>query len=549
MRDLAINLDTGLNAEPAVDLTIVGAGPAGMAAAVSAADAGLQVLVIDEQARAGGQIFRRQPQQFGAKPGNYAPYTWAGELIERFETHPRIEAKFRSTVFGVLRDRADEGDILRDIPGGMQLQVAVRGPEGGELCETRHLLLATGAYDMPVAFPGWAKPGVMMAGAVQSLLKSQRVLAGRNLVLAGSHPLLLVVAEQMLAAGAHISEIAFARGLPTIGELAEALPAAPGHLGVFAEAAKAIAAIARHRVKVSTRTIVTEAIGGDTVSGVSLAKVDSQWQVIGEPRQIAADLLVLGYGFTPSTELARQAGCEMQWDSEKGGWLVAHDDSFRTTAERVWVAGEPTGVAGAEQSEAEGRIAGLRIAEAVLRERSSSKPVNLTIEQPGTTRKPGTLEPSRTPNIALNAELARVCSELEQAEKHLRRAGSFSRVVQRMFAPERQALADLSRIDGTHVCRCELVTTECIEDVLEKNPFISSANALKLECRSGMGPCQGRYCEGTVAARVAAARGTSVEEAGYFTAHLPVKPVPIDTYRGLAGTPVVPNEQQQRQPE
>lgn len=467
------------------DLVVIGAGPAGMAGALAAAEAGLDVLVVDEQARAGGQIFRRPPESFGGSR-SYRPYTWAADLIERFEAHPNIATRFRSTAYGVLRDRDERG---------MRLRVGVSAPDGGELLGAERILIATGAYDMPVAFPGWTKPGVMTVGAAQSLLKSQKVLAGRRIVLAGSHPLLLVAAEQLIEAGAEIAEIAFARGLPGVGETLAAVPAAPGHLGVFAEAGRAVTRIASCGIRVSMRTIVTDALGEGAVTGARLARVDRNWRPVGEPREVSGDLLLLGYGFSPSTELARQAGCGMRWDSRLGGWAVDHDERFATSAEGVYVAGEPTGVAGAEQSWAEGWAAGLRIAE------------SLGVADRG-------------------AELAR-------AGRLLRRAGRFSRVVQSMFEPRREALAALSDPHGTLVCRCELVTSDRVDGVLRENPFISSANAVKLECRSGMGPCQGRYCEGTVAARVAGARNAPVEEAGYFTAHVPVKPVSIGTYRTL----------------
>lgn len=474
------------------DLAIVGAGPAGMAAAVEAADAGLKVLVVDEQAQAGGQIFRRPPQPWlGAR--SFAPYSWATELIQRFEAYENIHCSFRTTAYGVLRDRAVDADNAD--AEGIALQLALSTPSGGALAQSRRLLIATGAYDMPVAFPGWTKPGVMTVGAVQSLLKSQKLLAGRRIVLAGSHPLLLIAAEQLLDAGAEIEEVAFARGLPTVAELAGVLPAIPGHMGVFVEASRALAKLMARRVRMSTRTVASEAVGGATVSKVLLRKVNAHWEPSGEPREVETDLLVLGYGFSPSTELARQSGCEMKWDSKLGGWIVSHDDRFETSAEGVYVAGEPGGVAGAEASRAQGRIAGLHIAQ------------------------------------SLGASVPQ--SKLGEAQAQLHRADRFSRVVQSMFEPHRQSLAELSRPAGTTVCRCELVPTDRIDDVLESNPFISTASAVKLECRSGMGACQGRYCEATVAARVAAARGISIEQAGLFTAHLPVKPVPIESYRGL----------------
>ncbi|MCR9274412.1 MULTISPECIES: FAD-dependent oxidoreductase [Mameliella] len=117
------------------DLVIVGAGPAGMAAALAAAGAGLTVTVVDEQARAGGQIFRRPPAEWGTRHGTYWPYGWARDLIERFEDHPGIQTHFRSTAFGVLRDRDD--------PDAPTLTVAVSTPGGGRQIAARRLLLAT----------------------------------------------------------------------------------------------------------------------------------------------------------------------------------------------------------------------------------------------------------------------------------------------------------------------------------------------------------------------------------------------------------------------
>jgi NADPH-dependent 2,4-dienoyl-CoA reductase/sulfur reductase-like enzyme len=271
----------------------------------------------------------------------------------------------------------------------------------------------------------------------------------------------------------------------------------------MAEAARAARTIVAHRVKVSTHTIIASAQGAAAVDGVELVAVDANWRPVGTPRRIAADLLVLGYGFSPATELARQAGCELRWSSPLGGWVVAHDESFRTSAAEIFVAGEPTGVSGAERSWAEGQLAGFAIADS--------------------------LDAARGPD----APAARA-----RARRRLARAGRFAKVMQDMFEPRREALAALSQTDEAIVCRCELVTSREIDQALGANPFISSANALKLECRSGMGPCQGRYCEATVAARVAQARGARIEDSGFFNAHLPVKPVPLSAYRTLGSETV-----------
>lgn len=339
------------------DLVIVGTGPAGMAAALEVAETGLSVTVVDEQARAGGQIFRRPPAEWGERHGNYRPYAWARDLIERFEDHPGIETRFRSTAFGILRDREGVDPEA--------LTLALSTPEGGRQIAARRLLLATGAYDMPVAFPGWTLPGMMTAGAVQSLLKSQKLLAGKRIVLAGSHPIQLILAAQLLDAGAAIAAIALARNLPGPAEILRSLPAIPGHVSIFTEAARALQKIIRARVPVLRRTVVSEVVEQENGLEVELAEVDARWHRTGKTRILTAEVLALGYGFTPSTELARQAGCDMAWNSAGGGWTVAHDENFQSSAPRIYVAGEPTGVAGAERALAEGCMAGLRIAESL----------------------------------------------------------------------------------------------------------------------------------------------------------------------------------------
>src|SRR5690606_23133128 len=233
---------------------------------------------IDEQARAGGQIFRRPPQAFGGKAPHAAPYHWAPALIEAFESHPLIHTRFRSTVYGIFL----QGDDDDNTDGETVFSVAVSGADGADMVHARRVLIATGAYDMPVAFPGWTKPGVMAVGAVQTLLKSQKMLAGRNIVLAGSHPLLLVAAGQLLNAGAHVTEIVFARGMPSVRELLKTLRAAPGNTSVFMEAVRAVLTIAKHRVKISTRALVTEAEGDNVVSSVTVSKVDAAWKPVGK---------------------------------------------------------------------------------------------------------------------------------------------------------------------------------------------------------------------------------------------------------------------------
>jgi thioredoxin reductase len=467
------------------DLAIIGAGPAGLAAAIAAADNGLDVVIIDEQQRAGGQIFRQPPTEFSEPRRPFARgYPWAGQLIADAESHPGIHWVTGATAFGVLRDATTE-----------PLSVAVSAAGASRQIRARRVLVATGAYDLPVAFPGWTLPGVMMAGAVQGFIKSQRFLVAERLVLAGSHPLLLVAADQLVAAGAEVAEVAFARGLPTVSEAWSSLGAIPGHISLLADSAAAVVRLKRAGVRISTKTIVTSATGANRVSAVELARVDRDWRVIGPSRRVETEALVLGYGFQPSTELARQLGCKLDWSSPKGGWVVRHDDRMATTSRGIYVAGEPTGVAGAEQSRAEGTLAGLCIAADL---------------------KPSSIDTKK----------------MDAAVTSIRSTRRFSRVVERMFKPNRGGLTALADAQTT-VCRCELVTREDIDSVLKQNPFMDTVSATKLECRSGMGPCQGRYCEMTVAGLVSEQRNRPIDQVGRFSAHVPVKPVPLSAYAAL----------------
>ena len=473
------------------DLAVVGAGPAGLAAAQVASAHGLRVVVVDEQRQVGGQIFRRPAPGLTLAPHRWpAGYPWGEGLVRWAERdltapEPRVRWRLGTTALGVVHD---DGPVRLLVTGPTR-----SGLTGTQTLRARRLLLATGAYDLPAPLPGWTLPGVVTAGAAQGLLKSQGVLVGTRPVLAGSHPLLLLVAEQLRAAGAEVQEVAIARGLPTVREALAALPALPGHGRLLVEAARAVLRLRAAGVRVRTRTIVTAAHGEGRVAEVSLRPVGRDWLPVGPERRLAADALVLGYGFLPATELARQAGCGTRWDSAAGGWVVAHDAEQRTTVPEVLVAGEPAGVRGAEQAHAEGVLAGLVVASELGRE-----------------------VPQR---------------ELVRARRDLARAARFSAVVQRMFAPDRAGLLALARPE-TLVCRCEEVTRATVEETLAANPTMSTTSAVKLECRTGMGMCQGRYCETTVAGLVARATGQDHPEVGGFVAQYPVRPVALGRQGG-----------------
>ncbi len=474
------------------DLIIVGAGPAGLSAALTAAEHGLRVVVVDEQHEVGGQIFRQPPRTFSAPPSSaFKSYAFGAPLLAQARASTGIEWRLGATAWGVFRT-ADSGHV----------RLGIARDDQAELLEGRTLLIATGAYDLPVAFPGWTLPGVMSAGGIQTLAKSQFLRAGRRFVLAGSHPLLLLVADLLVQSGAEVLEVAIARPKPSFRELLAGWRAAPGHFGLLAQTAKALRNLHRHRVPIRFGTLVVRAEGDEAVEEVTLCDADHDWQPRpGSERVRQADTLVVGYGLLASSELARQAGCKVQWRPAEGGWIVQHDPAMQTTENAVYVAGEPAGVRGAEIALLEGRLAALGI---VARLRGN--------------KTPGALD---------------MC--LQQTRLDIRKARRFTDTVLRFFEPRLGALARLAT-DDTLVCRCEEVTAGTVRDFLADNPYVSDVSSVKLACRTGMGYCQGRYCQHTVAHTLADARDMGVERLGIFTAQAPVKPVSVIALAQLDAT-------------
>lgn len=472
------------------DVVVIGAGPAGLAAAVSLSEHGVDTLVVDEQPAPGGQIFRQPPGTFRVDPGA-APAGAA--LIARAAAAPGVRWAHGTTawsVFGVAAEPdAYGGDAGVPAHGPV---VALAGAGQLRRVAAERLLLAPGAYDLPVAFPGWTLPGVMAAGGVQAFLKSQRLLPGRRFVLAGAHPLLLVIADQLLGAGAEIAEVALAQPRPSAADGLRALFALRGEASRLGAAAGPALRLRRAGVPLRFSTVVVSAQGTDAVDAAVLARVDRDWRPQpGSERRIACDTLALGYGFVPSSELARQAGCTTVWSGAAGGWVVTHNDWMRSSRERIFVAGEITGIAGAEQAEEEGRLAALGILRAL-----------------------GRLDGPAAGRAAV------------PVRRRLARARRFSTVVQERFAPRHDALAALAD-DDTIACRCEEVTTGAIRRALREHPHLGDADAVKQLVRVGMGPCQGRLCGPHVTQTIAAERRRRVEDVGAYTARPPVKPIPL----------------------
>lgn len=469
------------------ELAIVGAGPAGLAAALIAAKAGVQATLIDEQQRPGGQIYRQPPDTFQVdrwlEGKGYAP--GRALLREAAGAQDQLQFLHGTTVWGIFD--TDGAAALERRPPRI---LALSGPQGSETLMAERVLFAPGAYDLPLAFPGWTLPGVMSAGGVQAFGKSQRLLPGHRFLLAGAHPLLLIVAAQLLADGAEIAALVLAQR-PALFEGLRHLGALPGHWGKLAEALACFQALRQAKVPILFGHAIRSAHGADGVESAVVGPVDEAWRPLsGDERRLEVDTVVLGYGFVPSTDLSRQVGCAHTWDLAQGGWICSVDETMETTAPGIWAAGEITGVAGAEVAMAEGKLAGIAVAESLGR----------LAEGEGARLRQG-------------------------ADQELAPARRFAQAVTKVFAPQ-PGFADWITPETT-VCRCEELTAQDLTDSLQANPFLGEINEVKLLTRCGMGPCQGRMCQISATYLVCGATGRAPEDVAPMRVRVPVKPVPI----------------------
>jgi NADPH-dependent 2,4-dienoyl-CoA reductase/sulfur reductase-like enzyme len=304
------------------DVAVVGAGPAGVAAACRAAESGARTVVLDENPAPGGQIHRHRPGQ--------PPPEGARVWLERLAASGAL-----------LRQGAEVVDAAASRSG---FEVFAAGGLSTIAVRARAVVLATGARELFLPFPGWTLPGVMGAGGAQAMGKMGADLRGRVAVVAGSGPLLLAAAAYLEGAGVEVALVAEQAGLAALGRFAAFLALRPGKL---LEGARYRGAFfpAPYR----PGCWIARAHGGDCVEAVTVTDGVDLYR-------IDCDLAAVGYGLVPNTELARLLGCEVR----RGA--VAADGSQRTTVPGVFAAGEPCGIAGLDTATAEGEIAGLAAA-------------------------------------------------------------------------------------------------------------------------------------------------------------------------------------------
>jgi len=451
-------------------IAIIGAGPAGLTAAVTAADAGCAVCVLDLGERPGGQFWRFGPATGDGRFHHGWPAFTA--LRERFAAHVaagRIDYRAGHAVFHVGRPR--DGGVFR-----VHAVADDRRREHAAV-EAAAVVIATGAYDRQLPVPGWTLPGVMSAGAAQALLKGSAVVAGRRVVVAGSGPFLLPVAAGLAQAGARVVAVVeagqpleYLRHPARVAATWRKLPEAGGYL----------ARLARHRVPLLSRHAVVAAHGDERLHSVTVVRLGPAWErVPGSERTLEADVLAAGYGFVPQVELLAEAGAGLRAAAGEGAFAAVVGPDQQTTVPGLFAAGETTGVGGADLARIEGLIAGRAAASAAA---------------------------SALGRAAGNA--AGALGHDRRTDRQRAALRRFAAVMDRVHAvqPGWTGWPD----DDTVVCRCEEVTVGRLRAAIDLGA--DDVRSVKLLARPGMGWCQGRICGQAVAALSAKHSGYSDHE-------------------------------------
>ncbi|MEV7596133.1 NAD(P)/FAD-dependent oxidoreductase [Kitasatospora sp. NPDC089797] len=434
------------------DLAVVGAGPAGLAAAVTAADLGLRCVLLDGGQRSGGQYYRHPAPGLGAARPDRLHHGWSvyTGLAERLDAHERSgRAVFRGGHQVWALERTGRGFAVH----------VTRGPEAGDRAtvRARTVLLATGAYERQLPFPGWTLPGVVTAGGAQAMLKAGLVLPGRRIVVAGSGPLLLAAASSLVTAGAEVPAVVEATAYLGYARRPGVLAAVPAKL---VEGAGHGRALLRHGVRLRPRSAVVEAHGTDRVTAVTVARLDADWRPLpGTGRRIECDALAVGHGLLPQIELAVELGAATVAGAD-GAVALRVDARLRTSVPGLWSAGETNGVGGADLALAEGELAAHAIAGDLAGRAAAG-------ERPG--------------------------------RSLLRRRARLRAFAALMAAAHRPGPGWTGWLrPDTDVCRCEEVPVARIREAVEELGA-GDPRTVKLLTRAGMGWCQGRMCGPAVA--------------------------------------------------
>ena len=452
-------------ADPRV--VVVGAGPAGVRAAQTLAEADLRPVVVDEAPISGGQIYRRQPALFRR----------SYETLYGFEA---ARAKALHDSFDRLADQVDyrpETLAWNVFDGALH---TMRDGVAGKL-PFDALILATGATDRLLPVKGWTLPGCYSLGAAQIALKAQACAIGRRVVFVGTGPLLYLVSYQYAKAGVAVAAVLDTS--PAGGQV-RALPHLARRPALLAKGLYYRAQLLIRGVPVHSGVTPVEIEGGDGVASVRFRIGD------GPQRQIACDAVGMGFHLRSETQLADLAHCAFAFDEALGQWAPQTDRDGRSSVAGVYLAGDGARILGADAAEVSGQLAAL----AALQD--LGRPV--------------------------------AAAQIDRLRRRQQTMEAFRRGLATAFPWPAQLARGVA--DDVLVCRCEAITAGDLRGAATRKgaPELNRAKAL---VRVGMGRCQGRFCGAAAAEILAHTRGEALPSVGRLRGQAPVKPLPLAAVR------------------
>jgi NADPH-dependent 2,4-dienoyl-CoA reductase/sulfur reductase-like enzyme len=458
------------------EVLVLGGGAGGLNAAAVAARAGAQVLLVDERPQPGGQYYK-QPLDIDGRSATIADdaqFAGGRALIAAAEAAGVVFLN-GAQLWGAFEP----------------LDLMIFDGKASRLCRPKRLIVAAGAYERGLAFPGWTLPGVMTTGAAQTLLRSYGVLPGRRVLVAGNGPLNLQVAVELARAGAEIAavvELARRPGLWAAAALGKMLTSTPA---LALRGRSYLAELGRRGIPL----LHCHVIAGVEQAGHGLRARVGPWAADAGAtgRSYEVDAVCMGYGFMPSNEILRALGCRHSFDPARGHLITERSGDGLTSVAHVYAVGDCAGLGGAPAAEAEGIIAGL----------AAARSLGLT--------------------PAVGQDRAAVW-----AGAQLRRHRRFQAGLWELFRAPR-LLTQLASPE-TIICRCEELTLAEIESGFDQDT--RSIGAAKRATRAGMGRCQGRYCGPVLAVLAAARQAQPLDEAAHWAPRPPVKPIHIADITG-----------------
>lgn len=451
------------------DLAIVGAGPAGMAAAVEASAHGLKVVLLDEQPSPGGQIWRNIEGLSGSR--------MAQVLGSAYQLGAQAVAAFRASGCRYL----PESQLwhLEEWQAGFRLFYTSQRETHSMLA--RHVVLATGAQERPSPFPGWTLPGVMTLGAAQILLKTSGQIPGGKVWIAGSGPLVLLYAVQLLKAGGDLAGIVETSISPPRSEIAMLALRALPQLDKLLKGLSWQAYLRTRGVAFHKGSTLLQAGGDGRLDHIRF--LDAK----GIVHCKAADALFLHQGLVPSIHIPRALHCEMDWNEHAYCFQPRLNAWGETSIPGLYIAGDGASIAGAEAAELRGRIAALDILRSIGR-------------------------------LSMDKAQARAAPARRAIGRELR----LRPLLEKLYSPHPAILAPP---DGTLICRCEELSAGDIRQVARQG--CKDPDQMKALTRCGMGPCQGRQCGQGISQILSDIHDLPMTQMGFFRIRPPLKPLSL----------------------